>query len=43
MLQMMLENLERYGWGKCMVAHMYHEMHEKKSMATGVYVLQIWA
>ena len=31
-----------------MVAHMFHKMydivyHEKKSMAAGVYVLQIWA
>lgn len=47
-LQMMLETLERYGWGQCMLAHIYHEMHEivyheRKSMAVGVYVLRIWA
>jgi hypothetical protein len=48
MLQQMIERPRRYGWGQCMLAHMYHEMHEvvyreAKSMAAGVYVLQVWA
>ena len=48
MLQRMLDELIHYGWGQCMLAHMYHEMHEiayrgAKSMAAGVFVLQVWA
>ena len=48
MLQRMLDEPIHYGWGQCMLAHMYHEMHEiayrgAKSMAAGVIVLQVWA
>ena len=48
MLQRILDEPIHYGWGQCMLAHMYHEMHEiayrgAKSMAAGVIVLQVWA
>lgn len=48
MLDRLLTHSERLGWGSCLLAHMYHEMHEiayrgAKSMAKGVLVLQIWA
>lgn len=48
MLERLLTHLVRLGWGSCLLAHMYHEMHEiayrgVKSMAVGVLVLQIWA
>ena len=48
MLQSLLDELIHYGWGQCMLAHMYHEMHEitykeAKSMEVGVYVTQVWA
>lgn len=37
-LHQMLDALEIFRWGKCMLAHMFHEMHEivfhgKKTMA----------
>lgn len=46
MLCQMVEAPEIFGWGQCILAHLYHEMHEivfheKKTMASGVYVLQI--
>ena len=46
MLQQMVATPKIFSWGQCMLAHMFHEMHEivfhgKKTMATGVYVLQI--
>ena len=28
MLQWMLDALERFRWGECILAHMYHEMHK---------------
>ena len=28
MLQTMLDTLERFGWGQCMLVHMFYEMHE---------------
>ena len=48
MLQRMVAALEIFGWGQYMLAHLFHEMHEavfheRKTMAAGVYVLQIWA
>lgn len=48
MLRRMLDAPERFGWGECMLTHMFfkiHEIvyHERKSMATGIYVLQVWA
>ena len=44
MLQQMVDAPEIFGWGQCMLAHMFHEMHElvfheKKTMVVGVYVL----
>ena len=46
MLQRMIEALEIFGWGQCMLAHLFHEIHEvvfheRKTMVAGVYVLQI--
>lgn len=48
MLERLLTHPVRSGWGSCLLAHMYHEMHEivyreGKSMAAGLLVLQIWA
>ena len=48
MLQRMVDAPEIFGWGQCMLAHMFHEMHEvvfheRKTMVARVYVLQIWA
>ena len=48
MLQRMLDEPIHYDWSQCMLAHMYHEMHEityqgAKSMAAEVFVLQVWA
>ncbi|GLJ54056.1 hypothetical protein SUGI_1157090 [Cryptomeria japonica] len=48
MLERLLTHPMRLGWGSCLLAHVYHEMHEivyreGKSMAAGVLVLQIWA
>ncbi|XP_059075326.1 protein MAIN-LIKE 1-like [Cryptomeria japonica] len=48
MLERLLTLPERLGWGSCLLAYMYHKMHEVayrdgKSMAARVLVLQIWA
>ena len=48
MFQRMLDAPERFGWGESMLAHMFFEMHEivhheRRSMAAGIYVLQVWA
>lgn len=47
-LEMLVAQPRRLGWGSCLLAHMYHEMHkiaypDVKSMAVGVLVIQIWA
>lgn len=39
-----MDNPERLGWGSCILAHMYCEMHEivhkeGKSMVVGVLIL----
>jgi hypothetical protein len=41
MLQRMIDAPKRFGWGECMLAHMFFEMHEVvyhewKSIATGI-------
>lgn len=48
MLHRMVEAPEIFGWGQCMLAHMFDEMHKivyhgRKTMLVGVYVLNIWA
>ena len=48
MLHRMIEVPKIFGSDYCMLAHLFHEMHEiffheKKTMATDIYVLQIWA
>ncbi|XP_059068501.1 protein MAIN-LIKE 2-like [Cryptomeria japonica] len=47
-LEMLISQSRRLGWGSCLLAHMYHEMHEiayqdAKSMAARVLILHIWA
>ena len=44
MLQQMVEAPKIFDWGQCMLAHLFHEMHEvvfheRKTMAERVYVL----
>ena len=44
MLQKMLTSPKIFGWGQCMLAHLFHEMHEvvfheRKTMVARVYVL----
>lgn len=48
MLERLVETPQRLGWGSCILAHMYREMHEivyreGKSMAARVLILQVWA
>lgn len=48
MLERLIETPQRLGWGSCILAHMYSEMHEiayreGKSMDAGVLILQVWA
>lgn len=48
MLERLVENPQRLGWGSCILTHMYREMHEivyreGKRMAVKVLILQVWA
>lgn len=48
MLDKLIQHPQRLGWVSCILAHMYHEMHEiiyreGNSMAAGVLILQVWA
>ena len=44
----MLEDGTRYAWGVCLLAHLYHNLHdvayrEGSSLSTGVTLLHVWA